>query len=297
MGYLNNSTRTLDAILTKKGREILSSGGNFEVTKFALGDDEIDYALWDTAHTRGTDYYGAVIDNLPALEPFNDPSEIMKYKLVTRNDSCRAMIELTDGGGTQNGFNNLVYFKNAGAGDPGAKRAQVGTDPAAIGVNTYVGGGDAGGDQFTNVGLAIGRNPNSEFVGQVEFDLLADEEFTVTLLDSSIAILAPAHDADRIIHPESTTFTNDVFQPTVNDSLWIPFVDNVQHISQTVSKCVIGDSGFLNFPVLGTGAMTNIRLYPKSITEGPTQTSVLVMGEKSGAVIEFAVEIAYDTTT
>ena len=32
MGYLNNSTRTLDAILTKKGREILSSGGDFNVT-------------------------------------------------------------------------------------------------------------------------------------------------------------------------------------------------------------------------------------------------------------------------
>ena len=55
MGYLNNSTRVLDAILTKKGREILSSGGNFEVSKFALGDDEIDYQLWDTTHTKGTD--------------------------------------------------------------------------------------------------------------------------------------------------------------------------------------------------------------------------------------------------
>jgi len=103
MGYLNNSTRTLDAILTKKGREILSSGGDFVVTKFALGDDEIDYSLWDTAHSRGTDYYGAVIDNLPALEPFNDPSEIMKYKLVTRtSESVRAMIQLIDQGGTTN---------------------------------------------------------------------------------------------------------------------------------------------------------------------------------------------------
>ena len=100
MGYLNNSTRVLDAILTKKGRELLSSGGNFNVTKFALGDDEIDYQLWDTTHTRGTDYYGAVIDNLPALEPFNDPSEIMKYKLVSRSDGTQAMAILQDTGGT-----------------------------------------------------------------------------------------------------------------------------------------------------------------------------------------------------
>ena len=96
MGYLNNSTRILDAILTKKGREILSSGGDFEVTKFALGDDEVDYALWDTTHTQGTDYYGAVIDNLPALEPFNDPSEIMKYKLVTRQEGTSAMVKLNN---------------------------------------------------------------------------------------------------------------------------------------------------------------------------------------------------------
>ena len=58
MGYLDNSSRILDAILTKKGREILSSGGDFNVTKFGLGDDEVDYALWDTTHTNGTDYYG-----------------------------------------------------------------------------------------------------------------------------------------------------------------------------------------------------------------------------------------------
>ena len=94
MGYLNNTTRVLDAILTKRGREILSTGGDFEVAKFALGDDEIDYGLWDTTHIKGTDYYGAVIENLPALEPFNDPSEIMKYKLVTRSEGTRAMAKI-----------------------------------------------------------------------------------------------------------------------------------------------------------------------------------------------------------
>ena len=110
MGYLNNSTRVLDAILTKKGRELLSSGGNFNVTKFALGDDEIDYQLWDTTHTRGTDYYGAVIDNLPALEPFNDPSEIMKYKLVTRSDGTQAMAILQDTGGSASGLAALKWY-------------------------------------------------------------------------------------------------------------------------------------------------------------------------------------------
>ena len=59
MGFLNNTTVTVDAILTKKGRELLAQGTNaFNITKFALADDEVDYRLWDTSHPNGTDYYG-----------------------------------------------------------------------------------------------------------------------------------------------------------------------------------------------------------------------------------------------
>ena len=48
MGFLDNTTQTIDAILTKKGRELLARGNNeFKITKFALGDDEIDYGLYD----------------------------------------------------------------------------------------------------------------------------------------------------------------------------------------------------------------------------------------------------------
>jgi len=39
MGYLDNSTVTVDAILTNKGREILAAGGRLSITKFALSDD------------------------------------------------------------------------------------------------------------------------------------------------------------------------------------------------------------------------------------------------------------------
>ena len=68
MGFLDNSTITVDAILTKKGREILSTGGNFRITKFALSDEEIDYTLYDTTHPNGTNSYGAVIENMSLLE-------------------------------------------------------------------------------------------------------------------------------------------------------------------------------------------------------------------------------------
>ncbi len=84
MGYLDNTTQTVDAILTKKGRELLARGENeFKVTKFALGDDEIDYSLWDVTHPNGTSAYGSAIENLPLLEAVPDENQIMRYKLVT----------------------------------------------------------------------------------------------------------------------------------------------------------------------------------------------------------------------
>ena len=84
MGYLDNTSITVDAILTKKGREILAKGADeFRITQFALADDEIDYTLWNPAHPLGTNYYGIAIDNMPLIEAIPDETQIMKYKLVT----------------------------------------------------------------------------------------------------------------------------------------------------------------------------------------------------------------------
>jgi hypothetical protein len=84
MGYLNNTVITVDAILTKKGRELLArNDGSFRITQFALSDDEIDYTLFNPTHPSGSSYYGEAIDGMPLLEAFPDESQIMKYKLVT----------------------------------------------------------------------------------------------------------------------------------------------------------------------------------------------------------------------
>jgi hypothetical protein len=84
MGYLNNSSITVDAILTKKGRELLARGRDeFKITQFALADDEIDYDLWNPAHPLGSNYYGIIIENMPLVEATADESNIMRYKLVT----------------------------------------------------------------------------------------------------------------------------------------------------------------------------------------------------------------------
>jgi len=84
MGYLNNQVVTVDAILTKKGRELLAKNdGSFRITQFSLADDEIDYTLYNPTHPSGSAFYGEAIDNMPLLEAFPDESQIMKYKLAT----------------------------------------------------------------------------------------------------------------------------------------------------------------------------------------------------------------------
>ena len=84
MGYLNNQIITVDAILTKKGRELLAKNdGSFRITQFSLSDDEIDYTLYNPNNPSGSAYYGQAIEGMPLLEAFSDETQIMKYQLTT----------------------------------------------------------------------------------------------------------------------------------------------------------------------------------------------------------------------
>ena len=84
MGYLNNQIITVDAILTKKGRELLAKNdGSFRITQFSLADDEIDYTLYNPTNPSGSAYYGQAIEGMPLLEAFSDETQIMKYQLTT----------------------------------------------------------------------------------------------------------------------------------------------------------------------------------------------------------------------
>ena len=82
MGVLDNTSVTVDAILTKKGREKLAKGeGQFRITKFALGDDEIDYNLYDITHPNGSNFYGQAIENMNLLEAVPDQNLSLIFKL------------------------------------------------------------------------------------------------------------------------------------------------------------------------------------------------------------------------
>ena len=91
MAYLDNNVLTVNAILTKKGREILAKTGGLNITAFALADDEIDYTQFNPNHPLGSAYYDIAIRNTPVMEPITDESQLKKYKLVTLNDGVTAV--------------------------------------------------------------------------------------------------------------------------------------------------------------------------------------------------------------
>ena len=88
MGFLDNSGDIiLDVTLTDTGRKIMAQGdGSFQITKFALGDEEIDYGLYDKTHPSGSSYYDLEILQTPILEAFTDNGASMKTQLQTYVD-------------------------------------------------------------------------------------------------------------------------------------------------------------------------------------------------------------------
>jgi hypothetical protein len=84
MSYLSSTSVVVDAILTKKGRELLArNDGSFQITQFSLSDDEIDYTLYNPNHPSGSAFYGEAIEAMPIIQAYPNDQEIMKYKLIT----------------------------------------------------------------------------------------------------------------------------------------------------------------------------------------------------------------------
>jgi len=85
MAFLDNSGDIiLDAVLTDTGRARLAKGdGTFRIAKFALGDDEIDYSLYDKNNASGSAYYDLEILQTPVLEAFTNNTSNLNSRLIS----------------------------------------------------------------------------------------------------------------------------------------------------------------------------------------------------------------------
>ena len=91
MAFLDNSGDIiLDAVLTDLGRKRLSEG-NFRITQFALGDDEIDYSLYNKDHPSGSAYYDLEILQTPVFEAFTRTNANINYGLMSYNGNTKLL--------------------------------------------------------------------------------------------------------------------------------------------------------------------------------------------------------------
>ena len=111
MGYLDNSSITVDAVLTKKGRDILKNGGNLNISSFTVSDTGVDYTLWNPDHPSGSAFYGEAIENLPMLESSVHAEYNLRNRLATLNQNTVSMPTLVlNGLDSPNG--NLLDIKD-----------------------------------------------------------------------------------------------------------------------------------------------------------------------------------------
>jgi len=108
MGYLNNDSITVDAILTKHGRYKLSLGGGLDIQHFALSDDGMDYSLWNGDHPSGSTSYGEALTSLPMIEAVPDDVSLMQYKLYHGNRDDQHWPVITNI--SDHTFNNTVDY-------------------------------------------------------------------------------------------------------------------------------------------------------------------------------------------
>lgn len=87
MGFLDHSTNNIiiDAVLTDRGRQLLSSNnGNFNITHYGFGDDEIDYSIIKKfGRTVGKE---KIEKNTPIFEAQTLANYALKYPLINIAD-------------------------------------------------------------------------------------------------------------------------------------------------------------------------------------------------------------------
>ena len=172
MGYLDNTSITVDAILTKRGRELLSQGGlgAFTITQFALGDDEIDYTLFNENHPNGSQFSGEAIENMPLIEAIPDENNIMIHRLITLNQGTSKLPVLS--------INTSKIILNLGGSET--------ITPATLNFNDVASQAEPSGYLFT----VADRRLLSNFGGDTQVITSARSAFSQTVSGNSISITA-----------------------------------------------------------------------------------------------------------
>ena len=189
MAFLDSSTAVIDAILTRKGRELLArNDGSFQITKFAFGDDEINYQLYDA--TKSTDQDADIL-NLPVLEPISNENVALLYRLITLPTGSLkiANLSISPTSGTINYGDDLAItvVTNNGEDSQGYAATVRDVDIAVLGNTTAVPDENGAGTFTVQTGANAGGKSGQTILDITGINSGARKEFTLTVSASGAA--------------------------------------------------------------------------------------------------------------
>jgi hypothetical protein len=110
MGFLDHATNNIiiDAVLTDRGRELLASNnGNFNITHYGFGDDEIDYSIIKKfGRTVGKE---KIEKNTPIFEAQTLANYALKHPLLIMADPTLVVFPSMSLDSTLNTFDSSTY--------------------------------------------------------------------------------------------------------------------------------------------------------------------------------------------
>ena len=182
MAFLDSTTAVIDAILTLKGRELLAKNdGSFQITKFAFGDDEINYQLYEATKATNQD---ADILSLPVLEPISNENVVLLYRLISLPQGTLkiATLSVTPTVGTVDygdDFNITVTTDN---GNDSQGYAATSRDPDIARLSTATVGVDNATGTFTiRTGANAGSKSGTTIIDITGINTGARKEVTLTV--------------------------------------------------------------------------------------------------------------------
>jgi hypothetical protein len=194
MAFLDNSGDIiLDAVLTDTGRLRF-------ITKFALGDDEINYELYDKNHASGSAYYDVEILQSPVLEAFTNNTSMLKSKLLSisrtnllylpiiKNNTSAGIAPNSD---TPAGLNGIVSISCDEATNNSLEGTDLGDDVTAI--SGLIDGTELSNNAADNKRIIFDQGIESDALGagnKVSLDADLTETQYIIEIDNRLGFLA-----------------------------------------------------------------------------------------------------------
>lgn len=247
MAFLDNSGDIiLDAVLTDLGRKRLSEG-NFRITQFALGDDEIDYSLYNKDHPSGSAYYDLEILQTPVFEAFTRTNANINYGLMSYNGNTKLLylpIILLNEKAT--GQSNIT--STSGVSYLAANTTTEDLVAAAVG-NAYGQAGISDRKFIFETGLQTAGDPDRTIANRTSYIVnngLLDRDFTLSCDNRFINKVIP-------INANSSEFKYD--NATTGGGIRITLDDGT---GDSTANSVAGNTGLDNYVSYNIGAIDNL---------------------------------------